>query len=233
MASRWRKGLFRRALEEAIYELFDTRERVMIASLIVLVSILVIWLRGGFEVAHSELINRLSVGAVIGILFVVFYVWKLLTIPKKSFQIILGREDPYTTIKPSGVNLSRTVRVMLKNNTLDEISNGSLHIRHLEPPNNGYREFLLEGGITLGPHKNKFIDVAAYNEGTSEAAIGSWITLIIPNSRGYLMPATFGRLPVRSHKFHLTFSSLDVIIDDIYCRLFVDSDHVLHLEEGS
>jgi hypothetical protein len=49
---------------------------------------------------------------------------------------------------------------MLKNNTRDELSNGNLHIRHLDPPNNGYGDFLLKDQITLGAHKNTFIGVA-------------------------------------------------------------------------
>jgi hypothetical protein len=231
MSSRWRKSLLRRAFEEAIYALFETRERAMIAGAVAIVAIAAIWLMGGHDIAWHELIIKLSASAGIILFFPFVWGWKFLAIQKKSFQIILGGAEPYTTIESSGANLTRTVRVMIKNNTLDEISNGNLHILQLDPPNNGYGNFLLDDHITLGPNKSTFIEVASYNEGTAEAAVGSWITLIIPNYSGYFMPATFGRLPVRSHEFHLTFSSLDGILDEIYCRLFVDSDHVLHLEE--
>jgi hypothetical protein len=228
MASRWRKSLLRRAFEEAIYALFESGERAMIAFMVAVVGVAAIWLMGAQDIARHELIGKLSASAVIILFFPFIWGWKFFTIPKKPAQIIIG---PYATTEPSGANLTRTVRVMLKNNTSDTLSNGNLHIRHLEPPNNGYGNFLLEDKITLGPHKSTFIDVAAYNVGTAQALIGSWIQLIIPNSSGYLMAATFGRLPVRSHKFRLAFSSLNEILDEVPCRLFVDSDHFLQLEE--
>jgi hypothetical protein len=123
--------------------------------------------------------------------------------------------------------------VKLQNNTSTEISNGKLHLQNLNPPNNGSKDFLLEDRIIIGPHKNTFIGVAAYSEGTSEALAGPWIQLIIPDPGGYFMPATYGHLPIRSHTFHLKFSSLGEIFDEVRCRIFLDSYHVLHLEEWS
>jgi hypothetical protein len=150
---------------------------------------------------------------------------------KQPLQIILGAEVPFDVVEPSGVNRTRIVRVKLQNNTDTEISNGTLKLLNLDPPNNGYKDFLLKDYITMGPHGRIFIGVAAYNEGTSEALVGQWIQLIIPDSSGYLMPATFGHLPVGiPHTFHLNFSCLNGIYDEVYCRLHVDSDNVLHLE---
>jgi hypothetical protein len=205
----------------------------MIAFVVAIVAIAAIWLMGEQDIARHELIIKLSASAAIISLFPFVWGWKLFTIPKKSFQIILGRVDPYTTIEPSGANLTRTVRAMLKNNTRDGVSNGELRLLNLNPPNDEYKDFLLEDRIIIGPRSSTFIDIAAYNEGTPEAPVGSWIQLIIPNPGGYFMPATFGHLPIRSHTFHLQFSSLDDIFDDICCRIFVDSDHVLHLEGWS
>jgi len=125
------------------------------------------------------------------------------------------------------------VRVMLKNNTGTEMSNGKLHIKNLDPANNGFTNFLLQNEITIGPRGHTFIDVAAYNEGTAEAPPGPWIQLIIPHSGGHLVSVTFNRLPVKAHKFHLSFSSFSEIFDEVYCRLFVDSNHRLQIEEWS
>jgi len=119
-----------------------------------------------------------------------------------------------------------------QNNTDTEISNGKLQLLNLDPPNNGYKDFFLKDGIIIGANKYTYVDVAAHNGGTSEALSGSWVQLIIPDSGGFLMPATFGLLPVNSsHTFQLKFSSLDGIFDEIYCRLYVDSAHVIHLED--
>jgi hypothetical protein len=171
MAPRWRRRIIqRRAIEEARSILkIETGERAMIAVVAAVGVISAIWLMGGRDIAQSELVLKLSSTAVIIFLFPLVFVWKLLTIPEKLGQIVLGKGKSYVRVEPSGLNRTRIVRVMLKNNTSAEISNGNLHIRNLDPPNNGYKDFLLEDRITLGPHKNTFIDVAAYNEGTSEA----------------------------------------------------------------
>jgi hypothetical protein len=153
------------------------------------------------------------------------------SLPSRPCQIVIGTGKPYETVEPSGVNRTRVVRVKIQNNTAAEISNGTLKLINLDPPNNGYKDFLLKDYITIGPHGRIFIGVAAYNEGTSEALVGQWIQLIIPSAAGYFMPATFGHLPVGiPHTFHLNFSCLSGIYDEVYCRLHVDSDNVLHLE---
>jgi hypothetical protein len=150
---------------------------------------------------------------------------------KQPLQIILGTGDSFETVESSGANRSRTVRVKIQNNTDTEISNGTLKLLNLDPPNNGYKEFLLKDYITISPNGRIFIDVAAYNEGTSEALVGQWIRLIIPGAAGYFMSTTFGHLLVGiPHTFHLKFSCLNGFYDEVYCRLHVDSDNVLHLE---
>lgn len=233
MASRWRNSLLRRAFEEAIYALFETRERAMIAFMVAIVAIAAIWLMGEQDIARHELIIKLSASAVIFLFFPFVWGWKLFTIPKKPAQIVIGTGSPYETVEPSGVNRTRIVRAKLQNNTITEISNGEFHLRDLDPPNNGYKDFLLQGNITIGPQGHTVIGVAAYNEGTSEALAGSWIQLIIPPHDGYLMSSSFNHLPIVSHKFHLTFSSMGETLDEIYCRFFINSDHVLKLEEWS
>jgi hypothetical protein len=235
MWAKWQRSIYWRALEEARYTIgiAETGERAMILIVFTVAGIAVIWLMGERDIAKSELLIRSSeFVALVFLTFPIIYVCKLFTIPAKSFQIILGTGNPYETVEPSGVNRNRIVRVKLQNNTNTEI-NGKLHLLNLDPPNNGFKDFLLKDRITMGRHKNTFIGVAAYSEGTSEALAGPWIQLIIPDTGGYLMPATYGHLPIRSHTFHLKFSSLDEIIDEVHCRIFLDSYRVLHLEEWS
>jgi len=203
----------------------------MIAIVSAIAGITLIWLTAGPDIATSELLIRLSSAAAIILIFPLFYVWKIFTIPAKSVQIVLGTESPYEIVEPSGVNRIRIVQAKIQNNTLTQISNGKLHIRDLDPPNNGHKDFLLEDRITIGPRGHAVIGIAAYNEGTSEALAGSWIQLIIPSTDGYLMSSTFNHLPIRAHTFHLIFSSLDEVFDEIYCRFFINFDHVLKLEE--
>lgn len=205
----------------------------MIAFMVAIVAIAAIWLMGEQDIARHELIIKLSASAVIILFFPFVWGWKLFTIPKKPVQIVTGTGSPYETVEPSGVNRTRIVRAKLQNNTNTEISNGKLHLRNLDPPNNGSKDFLLEDRITIGPRGHTIIGIAAYNEGTAEALAGSWIQLIIPSTDGYLMSSTFNHLPIRSHTFHLTFSSFDGVFDEIYCRFFINSNHVLTLEEWS
>jgi hypothetical protein len=150
------------------------------------------------------------------LIFSLVYIRKLVTIPAKSFQISVGEDEPPV----GGVHIAR---VKLQNNASTGISNGELHVRNLDPPNNGYKDFRLDDRIAIGHRNHIFINVASYEEG------GELLRLLIP-SNGFSEPETFGNLPARSHKFHLRFSSLDDS-DEIYCRLFVSPNKVLHLEE--
>jgi hypothetical protein len=146
-------------------------------------------------------------------------------------KIIFGTGHPFETVVPSGVNRSRTVRVKIENNTNNEISNGTIRIANLDPPQKEHRNFFLKGDLTIGPHRHTFVDVAAYNEGTSQALPGTWIRLLVPIPAGYLFNGLPGNLPVIPHTFQLTFSTLENgVLDEAYCRLSVDQNHILHLE---
>ena len=83
--------------------------------------------------------------------------------------------------------------------------------------------------IIIPANGHTFVDIAAYTEGTSEHPPGQWISLIVPPGGGFF--ETRPNLPVRSYKFHLRFSDIGGASDQIFCRLFVDAEHVLHLEE--
>jgi len=146
-------------------------------------------------------------------------------------QIIFGTERPFVTVEPAGKNRNRTVRVKIKNLTSAEISNGTVRILNLDPPQNGHTNFFLKGDISLGPLGHTYADVAYYSEGTSEALPGRSMRLCVPIPAGFLFNTLPGTLPLSPHTFHLRFSSLeDHTLDEAYCRLSVDQNHVLHLE---
>ena len=150
----------------------------------------------------------------------------------KAVQISMGNGGPYETVEPAGVNRARTIRVKIENNTDAEISNGKVQVLDLDPPYRGNKDWLLKEGITIGPHKHAFVEVAAYNEGSSQAQPGASIRLIVPMGGGFFAEA-YPNLSVEPHTFQLKFSTLEGgLFDEIYCRLFVDSNHVLHLEDG-
>ena len=147
-------------------------------------------------------------------------------------KIIFGTGHPFETVAPSGVNRSRTVRVKIQNETDSEISNGMLQLLGLDPPNKDHKDFLIQNGITIGPHKHTFVGIAAYNEGTSEARVGIWIQLLLPPAPGGFFGPFPGNLPVAPHTFYLRFSSLEGgTLDEVYCRITVDQNHILHLED--
>ena len=196
----------------------------MIASVIAVAGIAVIWLMGGRDIAQSELLIRSAeFVALVCLSFPIIYVLKLFTIPEKEIQLTVASKEPFETVS----NRICTVRAKLQSNIRTEISNGSLQLINLNPRNNGNDGFLLKGDLTIAPMGVNFIDVASY----SEVSVGSRIVLSISEFDGVVAPATFGNLPVRSHTFCLKFLSLSGISDEICCRLFVGSDHVLHLEE--
>ena len=116
---------------------------------------------------------------------------------------------PFETVAPAGKNRNRTVRVKIENVTDAEISNGTVSILSLDPPQKEHTNFFLKGDITIGPRRHIFIDVANYSEGTSRAPPGPSIRLLIPIPAGYLFIGLPGNLPVRPHTFQLNFSSLE------------------------
>jgi hypothetical protein len=150
-------------------------------------------------------------------------------VPRRA-RIVFGTGHPFETVAPAGKNQNRTVRVKIENIADVEITNGTLSVLNLDPPQNEHKNFFLKGDISLGPRRHVYVDVAYYSEGTSEAPPGRSMRLCVP-----IPPAFFntlpGTLPLSPHTFHLQLSSLeDHTLDEAYCRLFVDQNHVLHLE---
>jgi len=154
----------------------------------------------------------------------------LTNVSTRSVKIFIGVGSPFEIVQPSGVNRTRAVSVKIENNTDDEISDARLEIVSLDPPANGHEKLLLKGEIKLSPRKHLFIPVADYNEGTSQARVGTWIRLAIPIAPAY--GGGPGNLPVKPHTFHLKFSSSEYgLFDEVACLLFVDSNHILHLKD--
>ena len=146
-------------------------------------------------------------------------------------KIIFGTDHPFETTAVAGKNKNWTVRVKIENAPDAEISNGTVSILNLDPPQNDHRNFFLKGDITIGPRRHTFIDVAYYSEGTSEALPGPWIKLCVPIPAGFHFNTLPGTLPLVSHTLQLRFWSLeDGTLDEVHCRLFVDENHILQLE---
>jgi hypothetical protein len=87
----------------------------------------------------------------------------------KSVQIVIETGSQFESVALSCLNISRTIRVKIQNNTDNEIYNGALKLLNLDPPNGDHKDFMLKDGITISPRRFSFIDVAAYNEGTANA----------------------------------------------------------------
>lgn len=232
MSSKWQRSIYWRAFEDARSSIgFETGERALIAVAIVVIAFIFVWLAEGWDIAKSQVPIILSSSITFILIFSLVYVRKLFTIPEKPVQIIIGKDAPFETVEPSGLNRARVVRVKLQNNIPAVISKGKLQVLNLDPDNNGHKDFPLKDDISLGPKGHTFVEVVSYHEGTSEAPAGPWIRLSIPIGVEYSGVSLLGNLPLRSHKFCLKFSSLDDIFDEIYCRIFLDSDHIIHLEE--
>ena len=146
-------------------------------------------------------------------------------------KIILGTGRPFETVAPSGKNKNRTVRAKIENNTDIEISNGTVRILNLDPSQKEHRNFFLKGDMTIGPRRYTFVDIAYYSEGTSEAPPAPSMRLCVPIPGGFTFDFLPGTLSLSPHTFQLQFSTLeDHVLDEVYCRLSVDQNHVLHLE---
>lgn len=151
-------------------------------------------------------------------------------VPRRA-RIVFGTGHPFETVAPAGKNKNRTVRVKIENVTDAEIANGTVSILNLDPPQNEHKNFFLKGDISLEPRRHVYVDVAYYSEGTSEAPPGPSMRLCVPIPSGFFFDTLPGTLPLNPHTFHLQFSSLeDHTLDEAYCRIFVDQNHVLHLE---
>jgi hypothetical protein len=147
-----------------------------------------------------------------------------------SAEIVVNGGKLFEALEQSGVNRARTVRAQIENTGESQILNGKLKIIELDPHQNGNAAFLLKSDIAIGPGQQSFVDVAAYSEGTSQAKPGKWIQLLIPPPGPYLFDVPPGALPPLPHIFKLQFSELDRVLDEVYCRVSVDSGHRLHLE---
>jgi hypothetical protein len=157
----------------------------------------------------------------------------------RKYDIAIGNGAPFESIEPVGVNRNRQIRVNIKNNTDIVIVDGRLHIIGLDPPKrlfndpNGvaFIDFLLRDNITVPANGNVFINVAYRWEGSSQAEPSPFIGINIQPSGTFFNQADFGKLPMASHKFHLRFSSVVETYCEIYCRLFINSNGTLRLEE--
>jgi hypothetical protein len=151
--------------------------------------------------------------------------------PEIRVSITIGTGHPFETVAVAGLNLNRTVRAKIQNESKRAITNGMLQLVGLDPPNRGHRDFLLRSGITLDAEAYEFFDVASYSEGSSQGHPGSWIALVVPPTGAYWGPLP-NLIPLGTYAFHLKFSSLEGGgIAEAFCRLSVDENHILRLQE--
>jgi hypothetical protein len=148
-----------------------------------------------------------------------------------GIRLSLTGDGPFSTVAPAGVNRRRTVRVKIENNTSRPLTNGELRVLNLDPPYRDQTEFLLRGDLAIPAHGYVFADVAYYDEGSSQGRRGQFMYLSIPT--GAFFAEAIPTLPLEpAHTFHLKFSTLGgALFAEIYCRLFVDDDHALHLQD--
>ena len=150
----------------------------------------------------------------------------------KACKIIVGTGDPFETVETAGVNRRSFIRVKILNNSNTEISNGRLGIVNLDPPNAGISECEIKSDITLGPNAARFVEIAYYDMGTSQARPGSHISLAVPRGGGFFADAyAFANLPIIEHTFHLRFSRFTDVYDEVFCALALDSNGSLRLTD--
>ena len=123
------------------------------------------------------------------------------------------------------------MRVCLQNKTLLEIANLKLDIAGLDPPNEKTSDCNLKSDITVGPNSERFVDVAYYDIGSSQALTGHHIRLAVPSGQGFFAEAyRYANLPLAAHSFNLRLSRFSEVYDEISCRLFLDNQGALKLE---
>jgi hypothetical protein len=148
-----------------------------------------------------------------------------------TVKLIVGRGAPYESIEPPGSNRRNFVRVCLQNKSSLEVANIELDIVGLHPPNEGTFDFNLKSDITIGPHSERFVDVAYYDIDSSQAPSVRHIGLAVPRVGGYFAEAySFASLPLTAHSFSLRLSRFSEVLDEISCRLFLDNQGLLKLE---
>jgi hypothetical protein len=82
MVIKYWKAVHKRALKEARHALWiETGERAVIAIAVIGVSIVLLWIVGGREMATTEIIIRAAVTAAIIFVFPFVYLWKLTSLP--------------------------------------------------------------------------------------------------------------------------------------------------------
>ena len=122
------------------------------------------------------------------------------------------------------------IRVRIDNNSDKGISNGRLDVSDLDPPYRDHPNWLLKDAISIAPHDHTFVEVVYYDEGASQAKPGTVLRLAVPMVGGFFGEA-YPSLPLIPHTFFLKFSTLEGgLFDQMYCKIYVDSDHVLHFE---
>lgn len=190
---------------------------------------------GAWPVVPSPKMAIIGMG-LSGLAFLLFVGWFWIS-PRTSasdtnsgVQIIVATGGSFELVEPAGVNRRRTIRVKIENNTDAGITNGKLQVLNLDPPYRDHTEFLLKSDISIPAHGHILADIAYYDEGSSQGLPGKWMYLVVPP--GAFFAEAIPTLPIETpHTFHLKFSTLEGgLFDEVYCRLFVDSGHVLHLE---
>jgi hypothetical protein len=153
-----------------------------------------------------------------------------------SLKIVLGQEGDFATVEAVGLNRRKIVRVQIRNNSGNSISNCKLELSTLDPPNHGTTDCLLKENILLGPHADQFIDIAYYNVGSTRALPDSHIHLAVPRTGGFFAEAfQFANLPLISHSLTLRLARYSTVFDAVPCILRLDDRGSLKLErdEGS
>jgi len=147
-------------------------------------------------------------------------------------KIIFGTNHPFKSIETAGVNRRSVVRVEVQNESDAHISNGTVRITDLDPPDENHKSFFLKSDISLPAHEATFIDVAYHDIGSSQAKPGRSMRLCVPVGAAYFdrLPGT---LPLEPHTFYLEFSTVqNRVLDRVYCRLFLDNG-ILRLVDGA
>ena len=129
------------------------------------------------------------------------------TAGQSALQLLVGTGARFESVEVSGVNLTKTIRVKVQNNTDAVITDCRLEIKNIDPAPRWGAGCLLKDGIDVPAGGHRFAGVAAYNVGTSEANPGSWIQLLSPMGGGFFAES-LTILPVETHKLHLRISSL-------------------------
>jgi hypothetical protein len=149
----------------------------------------------------------------------------------RTIKIMIGNDGDFATVGPSGHNRRRLVRAELSNYSTVEINNCKLDIVNLDPPNAGTANCLLKDDLSVGPRSSRFVDVAYYDIGTSQARPGDHIRLAVPIVGGFFAEAyAYANLTLIGHTFQLRLSRFAQVYDEVACVLYLDPHGVLKLD---